>query len=108
MAETLRDPEGPERPQPVGDSPDVPKAGLRLSGGAIASGAGTGALVAFMVQNRDDVSVSFLFWDFTTSVWLLVLASALVGAVVWFGLGVLRRHRRRVHRRAVRRGEVAP
>jgi uncharacterized integral membrane protein len=36
-------------------------------------------------------------------VWLLTLASALVGAVIWFGLGVLRRHRRRVERRQARR-----
>jgi uncharacterized integral membrane protein len=77
--------------------------GLRLSGGAIASGTGIGALVTFMVQNTDDVRVHFLVWDFTTSVWLLTLASALLGAVVWLGLGVLRRHRRRVERREDRR-----
>ena len=76
---------------------------LRLSGGAIASGAGIGALLTFMVQNTDDVRVSFLAWDFTLAVWLLTLASALVGAVVWIGLGVLRRHRRRVARREARR-----
>jgi hypothetical protein len=29
---------------------------------------------------------------------------ALFGALVWFGLGVLRRHRRRKDRRAERRG----
>ena len=77
--------------------------GLRLSGGAIASGGGIAALLTFMVQNTDDVRVSFLVWHFTTSVWLLVLTSALVGAVVWLGLGVLRRHRRRVERREARR-----
>jgi uncharacterized integral membrane protein len=77
--------------------------GIRLSGGAIASGAGIAALLTFMVQNTDDVRVSFLFWHFTLSVWLLVLVSALLGAVVWFGLGVLRRHRRRVERRQERR-----
>jgi uncharacterized integral membrane protein len=77
--------------------------GFRLTGGAIASGAGIAALLTFMVQNTDDVRVSFLVWHFTLSVWMLVLASALVGAVVWFGLGVLRRHRRRVERRQERR-----
>jgi hypothetical protein len=77
--------------------------GLRLSGGAIASGTGIGALATFMVQNTDDVRVHFLVWDFTTSVWLLTLTSALLGAVVWLGLGVLRRHRRRVERREDRR-----
>lgn len=77
--------------------------GLRVSGGAIASGTGIAALVAFMLQNTEDVEVSFLVWDFTLSVWLLTLASALLGAVVWFGLGVLRRHRRRKERRQARR-----
>jgi hypothetical protein len=77
--------------------------GLRLSGGALASGAGIGALATFMLQNTDDVRVAFLVWDFTLAVWLLTLSSALVGAIVWFGLGVLRRHRRRVARRADRR-----
>jgi uncharacterized integral membrane protein len=77
--------------------------GLRLGGGAIASIAGGGALVLFMAQNTDDVTVQFLGWKFTWPVWLLILISALIGALVWFGLGVLRRHRRRVERRADRR-----
>jgi uncharacterized integral membrane protein len=77
--------------------------GLQLGAGAIASIVGVGALAVFMGQNTDDVTVSFLWWDFTWPVWLLVLVSALVGALVWFGLGVVRRHRRRVNRRADRR-----
>jgi len=72
----------------------------RLGGGAIASIAGIGALVAFMLQNREDVRLDFLFWGFTWPVWLVTLVSALVGAFVWFGLGVMRRHRRRQARRA--------
>jgi uncharacterized integral membrane protein len=76
---------------------------LPVSSGAIASGTGIAALVAFMLQNTEDVNLSFLVWDFTLPVWLLTLASALVGAVIWFGLGVLRRHRRRVERRQARR-----
>jgi uncharacterized integral membrane protein len=77
--------------------------GFVVSGGAIASGAGIAALLTFMLQNTDDVRVRFFVWDFTLSVWLLTLASALVGALVWFGLGVLRRHRRRQERRQARR-----
>jgi len=77
--------------------------GLAISGGAIVSLAGLAALIIFMVQNTDDVNVEFLAWDFTWSVWLLTLVSALIGALVWFGLGVLRRHRRRQERRADRR-----
>jgi uncharacterized integral membrane protein len=75
----------------------------RLTGGVTASGLGIAALVIFMVQNTDDVRVSFLAWDFTVSVWLLTLASAVVGAFVWLGFGVLRRHRRRKNRRQARR-----
>jgi hypothetical protein len=33
---------------------------LPLSGGAVASGAGIAALVVFMVQNTEDVRLSFL------------------------------------------------
>ena len=71
----------------------------RLGGGAIASLVGVGLLVVFMIQNTEDVRVKFLAWKFTWPVWLLVLVSAVVGALIWFGLGVLRRHRRRKARR---------
>jgi uncharacterized integral membrane protein len=57
-----------------------------------------------MIQNRDDVKLDFLFWSFHWPLWLLCLVMALVGALAWFGLGVLRRHRRRKERRADRRG----
>jgi len=42
---------------------------------------------------------TFLFWSFTWPLWLFTLVSALAGALVWFGLGVLRQHRRRTARR---------
>jgi uncharacterized integral membrane protein len=77
--------------------------GRKLGGGAIASLSGVAVLVIFMIQNTADVEVDFLFWDFTWPVWLLTLAAAIVGALVWFGLGVLRRHRRRKQRREDRR-----
>jgi uncharacterized integral membrane protein len=75
----------------------------KRGGGAIASLGGLAVLVIFMVQNTDDVTVEFLFWEFTWPVWLLALVAALVGALVWLGLGVLRRHRRRKGRREERR-----
>lgn len=75
----------------------------RLSGGAIASFAGVGLLAIFMIQNREDVTLRFLFWGFTWPLWLFTLTAALTGALVWFGLGVMRRHRRRVARREARR-----
>ena len=79
------------------------KEGARLGGGAIATLSGLAALVIFSLQNTEDVTVTFLFWDFTWPLWLLIIAAALLGAFVWFGLGVLRRHRRRVERREDRR-----
>jgi uncharacterized integral membrane protein len=78
--------------------------GRRLGGGAIASLTGVGLLVVFMIQNTEDVRLDFLIWHFTWPLWLVVMLSAALGALVWFGLGVLRRHRRRKERREDRRG----
>jgi uncharacterized integral membrane protein len=86
---------------------DLPAGGPprgRLSGGAIASLVGLGVLVVFIVQNTEDVRFHFLMFDFTWPLWLYTIVVAVVGALVWFGLGVLRRHRRRAERRAERRG----
>jgi uncharacterized integral membrane protein len=76
---------------------------LGLSGGAIASLAGVALLVVFMVQNTERITLQFLFWSFTWPLWLFTLVTALVGALVWFGFGVMRRHRRRTARRDDRR-----
>jgi uncharacterized integral membrane protein len=78
-----------ERPS---DSARPPAAGRRLGGGAIASLTGVGLLVIFMIQNTQRVRLDFLFWAFTWPLWLHTVASALLGALVWFGLGVMRRH----------------
>jgi uncharacterized integral membrane protein len=56
-----------------------------------------------MVQNTQRVRLDFVFWTFTWPLWLLTMVSALLGAVVWVGLGVMRRHRRRKERRQARR-----
>lgn len=56
-----------------------------------------------MLQNTDKVRLDFLIWSFTWPVWLLTIVSAVLGALVWFGLGVIRRHRRRKQRRHNRR-----
>ena len=88
----------------VENVPQAPKAdGRKLGGGAIATLGGVALLVIFMAQNTEDVRVKFLVWDFTWPLWLVVLASAVLGAFVWLGLGVLRRHRRRKARREDRR-----
>ena len=70
-----------------------------LSGGAIASLSGIAVLVIFIVQNTQDVRFHFLFLDLTWPLWLYTIVVALFGALVWFGLGVVRRHRRRKERR---------
>ena len=72
----------------------------RLGGGAIASLSGLAVLVIFVVQNTQDVRFHFLFLEFTWPLWLYTIVVALFGAVVWLGLGIVRRHRRRKARRA--------
>src|SRR5512132_2546666 len=89
-----------ERPS---DSTSPPAEGRRPGAGAIASLTGVGLLVIFMIQNTQRVRLDFLFWHFTWPLWLLTVVSALLGALVWFGLGVMRRHRRRKERRQDRR-----
>ena len=78
--------------------------GRKLSGGAIASLSGLGVLMIFVFQNTADVRFHFLWLDFTWPLWLYTIVVAVFGALVWFGLGVIRRHRRRKARRAERRG----
>jgi uncharacterized integral membrane protein len=85
-------------------SSDGTASGRRLSGGAIATMGGGAILVVFMIQNTEKITLHFLVWSFTWPLWLFTLVTAVFGAIVWFGLGVLRRHRRRVARREYRRG----
>jgi uncharacterized integral membrane protein len=75
-----------------------------LGGGAIASLVGLGVLVVFVLQNTEDIRFHFLFLNFTWPLWLYTIVVAVFGALVWFGLGVMRRHRRRKERRQARRG----
>jgi uncharacterized integral membrane protein len=82
---------------------EVDEGGRRLGGGAIASLTGVGVLLIFILQNTQDVRFDFLFLHFTWPLWLYTIVTALFGALVWFGLGVMRRHRRRKERRADRR-----
>ena len=68
----------------------------------MASLTGVALLLVFIVQNNQLVILRFLFWSFTWPLWLFTIITALLGALVWFGLGVMRRHRRRVARREAR------
>ena len=76
----------------------------RLSAGAIASLTGLAVLLIFIIQNRVRIKIHFLFWSFIWPLWLYTIVIAVFGALVWFGLGVIRRHRRRKERRENRRG----
>lgn len=79
---------------------DATQSKASLGGGAIATCSGLGVLLVFILQNRQPVTLKFLFLDFTWPVWLYTIVVAVFGAMVWFGLGVMRRMRRRRARRA--------
>jgi uncharacterized integral membrane protein len=91
---------GPPSTSGPGDAPG----GSRLSAGLVAAVGGGGLLLLFILQNRDPVTLHFLMWDFSWPLWLFTIVVAVLGSIVWIGLGVLRRHRRRVARRAARDG----
>ena len=87
----------------VGEQEATGDGGRRLGGGAIASITGVVVLLVFVLQNTQDVRFDFLFLHFTWPLWFYTIVTALFGALVWFGLGVMRRHRRRKERREDRR-----
>jgi uncharacterized integral membrane protein len=76
----------------------------RLSGGMITSLIGLAVLLIFIIENRMRIKIGFLFWHFIWPLWVYTIVIALFGALAWFGLGVMRRHRRRKERRENRRG----
>ena len=81
-------------------------------GGTQSSGSGNGLLIgggvllalllAFILQNRETISFSFLFWHFSAPLWLMLVITALVAFVIGQFALMWRRHRRRVARRASR------
>jgi uncharacterized integral membrane protein len=73
--------------------------GAKLGGGAIATIVGVVVLAIVLIQNRTPTHFKFLAWSFTWPLWFYTIVAALIGAFVWFGLGVMRRHRRRKNRR---------
>lgn len=71
-----------------------------LGAGAVATSSGLVVLLIFILQNQQPVTLDVLFWDFTWPVWLYTVVVAVFGAMLWFGLGVMRRRRGRKARRA--------
>jgi uncharacterized integral membrane protein len=86
-----------------GEAQQARQAGRRLSGGLITSLVGLAVLLIFIIQNRMRIKIGFLFWHFVWPLWVYTIVIALFGALAWFGLGVVRRHRRRKKRRENRR-----
>jgi len=86
-----------------GEAQQTRQASRRLSGGMITSLIGLVVLLLFIIQNTADVKIHFLVWGFTWPLWAYTIVIALFGALAWFGLGVVRRHRRRAARREDRR-----
>lgn len=52
-------------------------------------------LIAFIVQNRSDTEVSWLFIDGTWPLWVVIVIAAVAGAVLSEVVGWLLRRRRR-------------
>ncbi len=84
-------------------APEGQDEGRRFGGGAIAALVGLAVLLIFIFQNTESIEFRFLFLRFSWPMWLYTIAVALAGALTWFGLGVARRHRRRLERRSERR-----
>ena len=83
--------------QPPPSEPKPPRApdGGGLSARAIAFLVGAILLLVFMLENTRDARVHLFFWHVTLPLWFVIFGSALAGAILWEGFGVLRRHRRR-------------
>ena len=75
----------------------------QLSGGMITSLVGLAVLLVFVLENRMRIKIRFLFWHFVWPLWVYTIVIAVFGALAWFGMGVVRRHRRRKERRENRR-----
>jgi uncharacterized integral membrane protein len=71
--------------------------GWLIGGGVLAVG-----LLAFILQNRESVAFTWLFWTFNAPLWLVLVVTALVAFVIGQFALMWRRHRRRQARRAGR------
>jgi uncharacterized integral membrane protein len=71
----------------------------RVGFGAIVALLGAGVLLVFVLQNTKSVDVEFLSWTFAWPLSFLLAVSAVLGAMAAYGMGVVRRHRRRALRR---------
>jgi uncharacterized integral membrane protein len=72
--------------------------GFRMNGRQIGGALIAIVLLVFIMSNRQDVTVEFLFMDFTTSQWVVLTVTALLGAAV--GAGIFSRRQKRKARRS--------
>lgn len=75
--------------------------GFRLNGRGLVGGVLAIVLVVFILSNRQDVPVQFLFMEFTLPLWVTLAVTALLG----FAVGTLAVFVRRRQRRKARRAE---
>jgi uncharacterized integral membrane protein len=61
------------------------------------------ALLAFVLQNTESVTLHWLFWSFSWPLWLLLVVTIVLSLVAGQIMLMWRRHRRRVARRDARR-----
>jgi len=71
------------------------KPGPRITGRAIAALIGVALLIIVIIQNSQRITIDFLLWRFVWPTWAFAVVMAVIGALAWFGLGVMRRRRRR-------------
>ena len=60
------------------------------------------AILAFILQNRQSIKISWLFWSFSWPLWLLLVVTIVLALIAGQILLMLRRHRRRKARREAR------
>lgn len=84
-----------EEPRPPEPKPDGKSKKLSIPPGLAAAVLLVVALIFFVVQNGDDVAFEWLVFDMTGPLWVLILVSAVAGAVLNEVFGFVRRRRRR-------------
>lgn len=76
--------------------------GFRVNGRLLLGGVLAVVLVVFILSNRQDVAVDFIFVEVTLPLWVTLTVTALVGFAIGTLAVFVRRHQRRKARRAAR------
>ena len=76
--------------------------GFRMNGKLLGGGLIAVVLVIFILSNRQDVTVNFLFVEYRLPLWITLTITALLGAAVGTLAVFVRRRQRRKARRADR------